>query len=192
MQYLLFLLCLSVDNLTMKKGIMSLEVVVGFVILLVVASVIIGLVFVSINPDPLPNEEIRLMQNNFKNHCASLCHDSDSIDYCRNYFIDTEQGKDWTGNGISEETLSIGEAITWDACEDRLYCFLVVPCDRFGENPAQGCASALCAAYLTKHLGDPIAANAEVFDKVKPGSCTLPEDSISNWFIRFFPPTVCG
>jgi len=172
---------------------MSLEVVIGFVILLVVSAVVIGLIFTNINSNPLPTKDTELSQMSFKNKCKTLCADTNSIEYCRYYFRGNKNKVfDWDGNGIERESISIGNIITWEACEDRIYCFLVVPCERFGSNPIKGCADALCNAYLQKYEGDVLEANEAVFDKIKKGSCSLPANKKDNWFLEYFPEDVCG
>ncbi len=172
---------------------MSLEMVIGFIILLVVAGVVIGLVFTNLTPNQVPTKKMELAQMNFKNKCNALCTDTNSIEYCRYYFEGGEnKGLDWNGNGIRKELLSVGEVTTWAACEDRIYCFFAVPCDRFGENPIKGCADALCNTYLRKYKGDVSDSNEAVFDKIKNGSCSLPAEEKNNWFLQYFPPDVCG
>ncbi len=177
----------------MNKGQMSLETIVGFIILLVVAGVIISMILTRIGTDSLPYKEIEMQQMEFKNKCDALCTESSSLDYCRYYFEGGADGTDWDGNGGKNELISIGEYVTWDVCEERIYCFSMVPCDRrFGSVPAKGCASALCQAYLDKYKGDVTKANAAVHDKVKPGNCRLPANIEDNWFEQYFPADVCG
>ena len=172
---------------------MSLETVVSFIILLVVAGVIISMVLTRIGPENLPYKEVEMQQMEFKNKCTALCTDTSSLDYCRYYFEGGKDGADWDGNGRKNELISIGDYVTWDVCEERIYCFSMVPCDkRFGSNPAKGCASALCQAYLDKYKGNVLKANEAVHDKIKPGTCHLPEDIEDNWFEQYFPSDVCG
>jgi len=172
---------------------MSLETIIGFIILLVVAGVIISMILTRINSDSLPYKEIEMQQMEFKNKCDALCTESSSLDYCRYYFEGGKDGTDWDGNGGKNELISIGEYVTWDVCEERIYCFSMVPCDRrFGSSPAKGCASALCQAYLDKYKGNVTKANAAVHDKIKPGACRLPANIEDNWFEQYFPADVCG
>ncbi|MCK4729958.1 MAG: hypothetical protein KAT28_01425 [Candidatus Aenigmarchaeota archaeon] len=172
---------------------MSLETIVGFIILLVVAGVIISMILTRISPDSLPYKEIEMQQMDFKNKCDALCTATSSLDYCRSYFEGGADGTDWDGNGGKNELISIGDYVTWDVCEERIYCFSMVSCDRrFGSSPAKGCASALCQAYLDKYKGNVIKANEAVLDKVKPGNCQLPSDIEDNWFAKYFPADVCG
>ena len=178
-----------------KKGMMSLEVIIAFIILLVVAAIIISMMFTQINPKQLDRHTIELNQMQFKNKCEALCFNTDSIDYCRYYF---KGGKetilDWDGNGMRNEIISVGETITWDVCEDRIYCFLAVPCKRFGLNPIKGCVSALCTSYLTKYEGNVTRTDEAVLDKIKSGSCKLEETvtGMDNWYLQYYPPDVCG
>ena len=172
---------------------MSLETVVSFIILLVVAGVIISMVLTRIGPNELPYKEVEMQQMEFRNKCTAKCTDTSSLDYCRYYFEGGKDGADWDGNGRKNELISIGDYVTWEVCEERIYCFSMVPCDeRFGSNPAKGCASALCQAYLDKYKGNVLKANEAVLDKVKPGACHLPKNIEDNWFEQYFPPDVCG
>ncbi len=172
---------------------MSLETIVGFIILLVVAGVIISMILTRISPDALPYKEVEMQQMEFKNKCTALCTETSSLDYCRYSFEGGVDGTDWNGDGRKNELISIGEYVTWDVCEERIYCFSMVPCDRrFGSIPAKGCASALCQAYLDKYNGNVTRANEAVLDKVKPGACNLPADIDDNWFAKYFPDDVCG
>ena len=179
----------------LNKGQMSLEIIIAFIILLVVAAVVISMLFTQLNPDQLDRHTVEVNQMQFKNKCDALCSDSNSIDYCRYYFKGGKEGLlDWDGNGMKNELISVGETIAWDVCEDRLYCPLAVPCRRFGVNPIKGCINALCDSYMTKYDGDVLMANKAVLDKIKPGSCRL-EEKVSerdNWHLKYFPEDVCG
>ncbi|MCD6216112.1 MAG: hypothetical protein J7J92_03510 [Candidatus Aenigmarchaeota archaeon] len=171
-----------------RKGQKSLEMIIGLLILLVVAGVVINIFLNQMKPENLPQPEKELNIRNFKANCKSLCNKVESTEYCRAYF---EKG-DWDGDGVKNELVKVGETVTWDACEDRVYCFLVVPCeDRFGPNSIEGCKDMLCQAYIEKYRGLPNyldEATAAVKDDIKEGRCNLDahvEDK-DNWYKRYF------
>lgn len=175
-----------------RKGMLSLEMIIGFIILIVVAAIIIDMLITTIKPDKIESRTTELDQMKFKNDCKALCSDTESIDYCMTYFTGNKKGiVDWSGNGIENEII---EMSGWDVCEDRIYCFMASPCERFGSNSIKGCANALCKFYLEKYDGDVLNANEAVLDKIKPGSCNLETEvkEIDNWYLRFFKPDVCG
>ena len=183
----------------MKKGQMSLEMVIGLVILLVVAGVIISLLLYYINPDRMPSAAGELEIREFIEKCDKYCKESSSLSYCTDYF-----GKDipvsrvdWDGDGEENELIKLGKKVQWDVCEDRIYCFLVAPCARFGDVPMKGCAKQLCQAGYTKYENSTLATNyvTEELDLVptKDVSCETAINELppeSNWFTRYFNKTM--
>jgi hypothetical protein len=173
-----------------KKGQMSLEMVIGLVILLVVAGVVISLLLHYLGPGSMPNPGNRMNRNDFISECNRLCDDRD-IEYCSYYF----DGNDYNLNGQSYELIKLTD-VKWDVCEDRVYCFFAVPCKRFGDVPMKGCAKALCNAYKTKkYKGNLTAASIAVLRDIV--STTDPECNASlyklplvdNWKASFFNAT---
>ena len=167
------------------KGQASLEMVVGLIILLVVAGVVIGLVIHYINPKHMPSPGEKLSITEFLTNCESYCKDMNSLEYCRSYY----PGSDWDKNGVRHEIVEVGK-YNWATCEDRVYCFLVEPCeDRFGSglNVMEKCRKLLCQTYLEKY-GDLETANKALWDDINfPAVCDMssvpPED---NWYERVF------
>lgn len=129
----------------------SLEMVVGLIILLVVAAVVISLVLYFIKPERLPSPSGQIAIREFKSKCDSYCRDLNSVEYCRYYFGKGQTGhKDWNGNNIKGEVIRIG-TYQWPTVEDRVYCFLVYPCeDRFGVgiDAIRNCKRLLCQSYF--------------------------------------------
>ena len=122
----------------------------------------------------------------FLNKCGEYCRDTSSLKYCYYY----SPYNDWNMNGINNELVSVERFFTLDACESRIYCFLTNPCDRrFGENPIEGCAKALCEEGYKKYENITLASRyvLDEFD-IKPGSCNLPDN---NWHSLYFPENVC-
>jgi len=167
------------------RGQFSLEMVVGLIILLVVAGVVIGLVLFYISPQkmPKPGEEIGI--RTFLSKCENYCLDQNSLDYCRYYY----EGNDWNRNGVKYEVIGVGKH-GWLTCEDRVFCFLVVPCeDRFGSGleALKKCKNILCQTYIEKYGNVEKATEALLRDISFSTKCNLnnvPDEE--NWFVQVF------
>lgn len=124
----------------------------------------------------------------FYGKCEDYCGDATSLNYCNYYFEGHYRRYDWNENGIKNELIKINP-LNWDVCEDRIYCFHVIPCERFGKTPIKECAKSLCNAGYEKY-GTITLASRYVLDEldIKPGSCTLPDN---NWHSLYFPENVC-
>jgi hypothetical protein len=148
----------------MKKAQISLEMVIMLVVLLVLAGVVISLILHFLRPGAITPPEQALAKREFLAACERYCRDTESLDYCRYYW----NGRDWNENKINSEVIKVGK-YDWYACEDRIYCFLVVPCEeRFGSGlkAIEKCKELLCQAYLEKYNGDKVKATAALFDAV--------------------------
>ena len=145
-----------------RKGQMSLEMVIGLIILLVVAGVVISLLLHYLSPERMPSAEEPMEKREFKTKCDTYCKDFATLDYCKYYF----EGDDWNSNGIKDELIKVGGKAEWDVCEDKVYCFLSVPCERFGGNPIEGCVKQLCTAYKTKYGGNLTLASEAVYKMI--------------------------
>ena len=164
----------------------SLEMVVGLIILLVVAGVVISLVIYYISPKKMPKASEELSKTAFLTKCESYCKDLQSVEYCRYYY----PGSDWNKDGLSHKVVRVGK-YEWPTCEDRVYCFLVYPCeDRFGIglNALESCRKLLCNTYLEKYGWNETLANQSLKDDINfPSVCDLssipPQD---NWYEKVF------
>lgn len=170
----------------------SLEMVVGLIILLVVAAVVISLILYFINPKKLPNPGQTLSVREFETKCQEYCNEASSIEYCRYYW----SGNDWNKNDIKYETVHVGK-YEWSTCEDRVYCFLDVPCeDRFGmgNTAIQKCKDLLCQTYMEKYNNAGDATNAVKDDISFSSSCNLDSVSVGeNWYKKvFIDQNFCG
>lgn len=172
-----------------NKGQMSLEMVIGLIILLVVAGVVISLLLYFLDPANMPSSDETVEKRDFRSACETYCNDRSSTEYCTTYF----KGSDWNGNGVRDELVTVGN-LQWLACEDRVYCFLEVPCTRFGKNPIEGCIKEMCTNYKTKYKGledYEILASLAVMKNIIPAgedsACPIYDvDPIDNWYLRFF------
>jgi hypothetical protein len=145
----------------MKKAQISLEMVIMLVVLLVLAGVVISLILHFLRPGAITPPEEALAKREFISACERYCKDKD-VEYCRYYW----NGNDWNENKIKSEVIKVGK-YQWYACEDRIYCFLVVPCDEFGSGLKlmEKCKNLLCQTYLEKY-GDKDRATAALLDAI--------------------------
>ena len=160
----------------------SLEMVVGLIILLVVAGVVIGLVLHFLNKDNIKTPDLSIKE--FLSACESYCNDVNSIEYCKYYY----SSDDWDKNGIKNEMTSVG-TYEWPTCENRVYCFLVSPCERLGSGmkTIENCKNILCQTYLEKYDGNVQYANEDLFDTIDIGSiCDVSTiEEKENWYQVF-------
>jgi len=166
------------------KAQITLETIIMLVVLLVLAGVMISLILTTLKPPTSPEKV--LSKQEFLAQCENYCNDPEKVvDYCRLYW----NGNDWNGNKISYETIQVGE-YRWYACEDRIYCFLVKPCDRLGTglDLLKRCRDVLCGIYINKHEGDiNLAQRALQNDVGFSNKCnfgSIPQEE--NWYKRIF------
>ncbi len=179
---------------------MSLEMIIGLVILLVVAGVIIAMLLHFLNPDSMPSVEDELQERGFSAECKEYCDNRQVVEYCSHYFGKDEVSKiDLNKNAIENDLLYIG-AQKWPACESRVYCFLHTPCMRVGKTQREvieECANLLCDSYMDKYdNSEPDSTDAVLTDITISSDETecefvnvLDKD---NWFEKYFPNDVCG
>lgn len=177
----------------------SLEMVVGLIILLVVAGVVISLVIHYISPKNMPNAGDAIKKNQFLQNCEDYCKDTNSVDYCRYYWGSEarESGSvthlDWNGDGEVNGIVNMGK-FQWAICEDRIFCFLAVPCDRFGSgglDTLEKCKRMLCQTYKEKY-GDDVKATNALKDAVDVEPCDMISvDDDDNWYAKVFEDAEC-
>ena len=161
--------------------------------------VIITLIFIAFpiaieecNESRLKYFEEENLFRNFQDTCGDYCKNTNSLEYCTYYF----KYNNWNRNNQTNELVDVGY-LNWDACESRIYCFLIYPCEkRFGKIPIEGCSKALCEKYLEKYNGDVALASKEIRSLItetgNSTKCNLNEiPEISNWHKRYFPENVC-
>jgi hypothetical protein len=171
----------------MKKAQISLEMVIMLVVLLVLAGVVISLILHFLRPGAITPPKEALAKREFISTCERLCKDKD-VTYCRYYW----NGDDWNENKIKSEVIKVGK-YEWYACEDRIYCFLVVPCDEFGSGRKliEKCKDLLYQTYLEKY-GDETKATSALKDAINfSESCTCSKfkdvagEKEENWYEIF-------
>jgi hypothetical protein len=167
---------------------MSLEMVVGIMILLIVAVVIINMV-IKIRPPPKPD----LTEVEFNSKCQQLCNDflADPTPESATNFCDFNvKNYDWNYNGIVGDKF-VAKTMVLPVCESEVYCFQMYNC-KMANNQNIGwddCKNFLCQAY-TKVYGN--NASQKVLEIIQPGNCGLPTNPTENWFLRFFGSNPCG
>lgn len=157
-----------------RKGQMSLEMIIGLVILLVVATVTVTMfldVFESPDFDEMGEQEIQ-------RECESLCQDwqdasgqqarINAINYCTETFVHDTDGSGEVRNQVEEQGYN-------SYCQDGVKCFNVHDCYRDGsigsqELDAEGCVEMMCRYY--EDYSD------ELFDDQDVGAETM----ITNYF----------
>lgn len=171
----------------------SLEMVVGLIILLVVAGVVIGLVLHFLKPGAFQDPEKVLQKRGFLGDCETYCKDESSVDFCRYYFgkgKNVEGGADWNENKIKNELIIVGSH-DWPTCEDRVYCFLIYTCDKYGSGGIETidkCKQVLCQTYREKY-GNNERATVALKDTLNwdSKSCSFATvDKEENWYDLIF------
>jgi hypothetical protein len=176
------------------KAQMSLEMIIGLLILLVVAAVIISLFMSKIKEfTSMSNWQEDLDFRKFKSDCESLCKEGSEgqiLQYCSGKL----NKKDLNGNHRIEALPSDTSALPM--CEDAIYCFHVAKCQsQDGETiDAKACKEILCRAWVDAYNGDLSKASTKVMTELVPGygTCTIKDDE--NWWrvAKFGPEPPCG
>jgi hypothetical protein len=175
----------------MKKGQMSLEMIIGLLILLVVAFVVIRLFLNQTQGlTGLTNVQQSLKYSEFKQGCDQLCKEGNIVKWCSYKLTgDTDLNGNQRIDAIDSEGL-----LGFKACENNMFCMNMFPCttDTGKVTPAD-CKQTLCSAYFESY-GDIIKANQKVREIYGPnaGACTLQDDE--NWwkYYQFGPGAPCG
>ena len=171
------------------KAQLTLETIIMLVVLLVLAGVMITLILSTLKPPAAP--ERVLSKQEFLSQCENYCNDPEKqVEYCRLYW----KGRDWNQNNIPSELIQVG-SYNWYACEDRIYCFLVQPCERLGTGLEllQRCKELLCGIYLDKYGDSTIATQKLKIDIGFSKTCgfsNVPE--YENWYKKVFESGCVG
>jgi len=132
--------------LSLKKGQLSLEMIIMLVVLLVLAGVIIMLILTFLKPETFKKGQEEIQKLEFEQKCKALCEAKD-LKFCTTYW----DGRDWNFNKQSNEVVRVREGPSFYSCEDRIYCFLVYDCKNWlgsGINQIKRCKELLCKSYL--------------------------------------------
>jgi len=165
-----------------KKGQMSLEMIVGLIILLVVAAVVINIFLQKVREPPEVVVKNELELESYRQKCQLSCQQyvdagkagSAALEYCSKYFeIDINH------NGVFGEAQELNG---FGLCEDRVYCFNMYECElkSVGESrlTPQKCRDIMCEEYTEKQGSNNTAAEY-IASKIKFGSCSYDDSAIS-------------
>ncbi len=169
-------------NKNRKKGQMSLEMIIGLIILLVVAAVVIKIFMDKMSGDALsPPETLELEA--FRQHCDALCTryvdnnfaGPEALAYCEKYFeIDLNRNGKIPGEA--------GMLEGYGLCEDRVYCFNIKECNwgsgsRSRLSPEK-CRDVMCDVY-TERYGSNATAAEYIVNQIEFGTCDEYDEEIS-------------
>jgi len=181
------------------KGQMSLEMVIGLLILLVVAAVVIKIFLGSVgNIGTIDDLKKANEYKDFQNQCESLCEQFKATNsraaaakYCSYKFQGSTSLKQNLLNKPVESDTKPGIFV----CPNAIYCFHAKECDTdSGPIDWGDCKSILCQTYYDS-LGDYGKASLKLQELIpNAGSCTIPVSQTSyNWFNQFgFAFPACG
>jgi len=164
------------------KGQMSLEMVIGLLILLVVAAVVINLFLGNIKGiSTVKDYQSDLDYRKFKTNCEGYCKEGSEgalVAYCSEKL----KSKDLNKNGIVD-LLQTASGV-WKMCEDGIYCFLIAPCEReSGDIGAKECRQILCKAWVDA-LDSPSKATCKINELIPSvGTCKI-TDIYENWYTQ--------
>jgi type II secretory pathway pseudopilin PulG len=176
------------------KSQMSLEMIIGLLILLVVAAVVINLFLNNTKGIGAQQYKQALQYRNFKAQCESLCNDylssgnvAAAAKFCYTKLTgDTDLNRNGKVDAFQADTKILY------ICEDAVYCFHVLSCNSdTGKIDWPDCRQILCNAYY-----DIYQDYGKANEKVRAifangiGICTLPSGE-PNWFNLYFGSNPC-
>ena len=169
---------------------MSLEMIIGLLILLVVAFVIIRM-FLTQTGGITSIKDVRqsLQYSEFKQGCDQLCKEGNIIKWCSTKLTgDTDLNRNQKIDGIDSESL-----LGFKACEDAVYCMNMFKCmTDTGKVTPEDCKQTLCSGYFESYQST-AKANQKVME-IFPGAghCSLKTDQ--NWwtYYGFGPQQPCS
>ncbi|MEM7826880.1 MAG: hypothetical protein QXQ40_01505 [Candidatus Aenigmatarchaeota archaeon] len=184
-----------------KKGQMSLEIIIGLLILLVVAAVVISMFLSRFKKFPTTEEFLKEQEfTTFKNKCKQYCSEfmstgdlSVGAQYCIHRLF--RAGSDKFGNKGMIDIITIADGFPLTegrpVCEDAIFCFHIEDCSEYGE-PIRwdNCRQILCR-YFYKTYNDEAIASQKVLDVIPDaGGCHIePEE---NWWQLYFGENPCS
>jgi len=169
-----------------KKAQMSLEMIIGLLILLVVAVVVIRIFLGSMKGATSINPDKELEQIGFYGDCENLCSDylaSGSKAMLANYCTKTIS-MDFNGDSMTDKIKANTKFI--DICEDSIYCFQMVECETgYGKIDWSDCRQVVCEAYEETFPDDMQRVDKKVSDTFSLGKCTGIRND-ENWIKLYF------
>jgi len=187
----------------MKKAQMSLEMIIGLLILLVVAVVVINIFLTQMKKtDTFNSFDETLEYDKYKSDCESYCNQfintgelAYGVQFCTKRLFEEGSTKLMKKGIVDKIELSQQFPITkgYPVCEDAIYCFHVMKCESIDWGD---CAQVLCRYYYDTYkdrqdINDPWDIADKKVKEIMPnaGSCTLPQGE--NWWEIYFGPKAC-
>ena len=171
----------------MKKAQMSLEMIIGLLILLVVAVVVIKMFLSGMSGADDIGAKKKLQEMGFIGDCKSLCDKYKSTGsratlakYCY-----TKMEGDLNGDGLISKFQADTKVL--DICEDSVYCFHMVPCEtRDGKDiDWADCRKVVCESYKDVYPDNMDKVDNKVSSLFTLGSCDgIKRDE--NWIKLYF------
>jgi len=178
----------------MRKGQMSLEMIIGLLILLVVAVVVIRMFLGSTESANQPWEDVKtgLKWKDFKSECESYCSNfkisgtkATLAKYCYTKLTgDTDLNRNAMVDSLPADTKIL------EICEDSIYCFHIYECRTDTDLiDWDDCREIVCQSYYDVYKDwDKVDEKVlELFPS--EGSCNLPEGE--NWWEFYFGIEPC-
>ncbi len=169
-------------NKNKRKGQMSLEMIIGLIILLVVAAVVIKIFMDKMSGDNLSAPETLELEA-FRQHCDALCTryidtnfaGAEALAYCEKYFeIDLNKNGKIPGEA--------GMLEGYGLCEDRVYCFNIKECNWGSSSRSrltpEKCRDVMCDVY-TERYDSNVTAAEYIATKIQFGTCDALDEEIS-------------
>lgn len=167
-----------------RKGQMSLEMIIGLVILLVVAAVVIKIFLDRMGSTGTDLTKGELALESFRQNCNILCQryvdtnfaGSEALAYCEKSFeIDLNKNGKIPGES--------GQVNAFGVCEDHVYCFNIIECnwgpsEKNRLTPTK-CKDIMCDVYTSRQGGDNNTAAQYIATKIEFGSCVYNDPEIS-------------
>jgi len=187
----------------MKKAQMSLEMIIGLLILLVVAVVVINIFLTQMKKTETFNSFDKTLEyNKYKSDCESYCNQfinkgelAYGVQFCTHRLFKEGSTKLMKKGVVDKIELSKEFPLTkgYPVCEDAIYCFHITSCESIDW---EDCPQILCRYYYNTYkdrpdISDPWSKADEKVKEIMPngGSCKLPDDE--NWWKIYFGPKAC-
>ena len=176
---------------------MSLEMIIGLLILLVVAAVVIRIFLQNVGTIGTIDDLRKANQyKEFQQQCEALCNEyqasgtrAAAAKYCSTKFKGVTNLKQDLLNKPLDSDTKVGLQV----CPDAIYCFHAKECQTdAGLVDWADCRAVLCQAYVDTY-NDYGKASQKVSELIPgPGSCNLPQNE--NWYtlFGFGPSPPCG
>mgnify|MGYP001773553039 CR=1 FL=1 len=199
---------MMVNNRMIKmKAQMSLEMIIGLLILVIVAAVVIRTFLTSMTTiQDLESFKKTTEFKEFETKCQNYCRDYSTtgnpgyaVMFCTTRLL-PEGTKNKLGNPAQVDALDATKGGLplfrgWEVCEDAIFCFHLFDCSDYSTITPEDCRRILCEYYkdvFTTRRGE--TNYTALSDKVKEvfkgkakapyGSCNL--DTRNNWWTKYF------